>query len=156
MNLFHCCLQRCGRGWMPCVCFCSLSLSSPSQGRFVRVCLRPRGYWGSSEFARRHTSPLLQTELCACFSHRDNSCVIAVANWVTALTVNGYCSRLRLSKGIVALLFWVILNTSLSVKRDAVGGECLFFLYCALPLFLYSKGGEGSWLYISFLFFKVS
>ncbi len=93
---------------------------------FVRACLRPRGFWGSSEFASRHTSPLLQTELCACFSCRDNSCVLAVANWVSAWTVDGYCSRLRLSKRYCgSFVFRVILNTSLCVKRDAVGGECL-------------------------------
>ncbi len=92
----------CGRGWMLRVCFCSLSLSlfsgqiiTATCSLFVRACLRPRGYWGSSEFARSHTSPLLQTELCACLSCRDNSCVLAVANWVSAWTVDGYCSRLR-------------------------------------------------------------
>ncbi len=62
LNLFHCCLQRCGCCWMPCVCFCSLSLQIITTcSSFVRAWLRPRGYMGSSDSARRHTSPLLQT-----------------------------------------------------------------------------------------------
>ncbi len=96
--------------------------------------------------------------------HAETIVVLAVANWVSAWTVDGYCSRLRLSKrywAIVALLSRVILKTTLCVKSDAVGGECLFLFILlfasVLPLFLYSKGGEGSWLFFSsFLFFKVS
>ncbi len=84
------------------VCFCSLSFFSSSGqiptpcSTFVRLCLRPRGYRGSSEFARRHTSLLLRTEYCACFLCRDNICVLGSGGPLSALTC---CVNVRLLSG---------------------------------------------------------
>ncbi len=91
--------------WLNAPCLFLRSLSSPPHGKSPP----PVAHLGEHAWDQEdkgnvqsllgiHTSSLLQTEHCACFSRRDNICELAVANWVSAWAVDGYCSRLRLSK----------------------------------------------------------
>ncbi len=132
MNLFHYCLQRCGCSWM--LHFFVLFFSSPSQGKspphLARLWERA---WDQEDIGA--VQSFLEDTLLPC--SRLNLVLFHVATivvfqhelWIAIVPGWDWAK-----KGIVTLVFNVILNTSLCVKRD---------LHCILSCLVNSVARSG-------------